>query len=30
MCLNFRAWTTVRTRAFWICWRRFIWYFKRP
>ena len=22
MCLNFGAWTIVRARAFWICWRR--------
>jgi len=27
MCWNFGAWTTVRARAFWMCWRRFIWYF---
>jgi len=25
-CWNFGAWTTVRARAFWMCWRRFIWY----
>ena len=24
MCLNFGAWTIVRARAFWMCWRRFI------
>jgi len=26
MCSNFVAWTTVRARAFLVCWRRFIWY----
>ena len=26
MCLNFGAWTIVRARAFWMCWRPFIWY----
>jgi len=30
MCLNFGAWTIVRARAFWMCWRRFIWNFGSP
>jgi len=30
MCWNFGAGTTVRSRVFWMCWRRFIWYFERP
>jgi len=29
MCWNSGACTTVRARAFWMCWRRFIWNFRR-
>jgi len=28
--LNFGGWTIVRARAFWMCWRRFIWNFGSP